>query len=1579
MVFGGVGNDTIKGQNGADILDGDDDDDYIHAGNGDDIVRGGSGNDELRGGHGDDRVTGGDGDDEIHGGTGKDRIYGGDGDDDIYGGYGKDRIQGGDGDDIIAGGYGGDDILGGDGADSIRGGRGRDTIKGGDGDDIIAGGAHDDTLFGGDGYDVAVYGGSIYDYSWTTSGNKVTVVDNSTRNGDSGTDVLQQIEVLRFNDGEVLLGKTNNAPVVTAENVSVSEGGTVGFTVTGVDFDKDTMSVFDVVYTGSGDYSITGFTNTLNSNHSEFVASVSFATSGGFEALAFGESTVEQIVFTLTDGNGGFTSKTVEITITGENDDPVAQAGTVSGDEDTVISGSVAATDVDGDTLTFALATDGSNGSVILAADGSYTYTPAADFNGTDSFTYTVSDGNGGTDTQTVNITVNAVNDAPVAQAAMASGDEDTVISGTVAATDVDGDTLTFALATDGTNGSVVMAADGSYAYTPDADFNGTDSFTYTVSDGNGGTDTQTVNIRVDAVNDAPVAQAGTASGDEDTVISGMLLASDVDGDTLRYAVETQATHGTVAIRPDGSYAYTPGADFNGTDSFTYTVSDGNGGTDTQTVNITVNAVNDAPVAQAGMASGDEDTVISGTVAASDVDGDTLTFALATDGSNGSVVMAADGSYAYTPDADFNGTDSFTYTVSDGNGGTDTQTVNIRVDAVNDAPVAQAGTASGDEDTVISGTLLASDVDGDTLRFAVETQATHGTVAIRPDGSYAYTPGADFNGSDSFTYTVSDGNGGTDTQTINITVNAVNDAPEGLTAELAVDEDGTITGMLVAQDIDGDSLTFALDTAASNGVVTVSADGSFSYTPTADYFGTDSFAYSVDDGNGGVVSKTVLIDVASVNDAPVQTAPVPDQLVTENGGTASVDLSSFVSDLETANLSFSTVSLVDSSTGRSVAIGTSFTGGVLSFNPSELDLALGDTFDGVFTIRVDDGSGAANSTTQISFNLTVNGSNDPTPINTNNAPVAADLVLRKGDIDPIVIDLKELATDADGGDVLSFGNIVISGSGREGSVTYSLSDGVLIIDPAQFNIEPDETTGVAPEVELEISFDVNDGAGKANSVDTGTILLTIEDGAGPVEEPDTPNNQPVFTNTIVNEAATDRNIVIDLSEYASDADLDDLSFTVSITGGTDLDYELRGTTLHIAYTDTDITGLGAGDSISTEFTVTVDDNTGSANATNTGTVTVNIDGPFTPSPAENRAPVISGPIYGLEVVTDGYDLVTYRESGSDLVEIGRTHVVGTIVTFDLDDFASDADADAISFSDVSVTIGGAEAGGSPNTISSSFDPATNVLTFDIADLGLSDGEELPVSMNFTVTDDSGAENASTTGSITVAASDPADAAAATTTFDFEEYSSESGSTISIGGVDGFVFSGSTSVFETDEPSLDPERPNPVGLANGQVSFEGDNVLVANVDGTGENFAVYADDATQRIGNEPLFLNSFPPGFAHIFDPDSYGFGGEFNLENVSINPVSSDNVTIRIVSYRAEIVEVPNGSNSDYYADYVEVDSFDFIVDASTVATSIDFSNTLFDDPSVDYDSKFDGINAVEIYALDGSSVVIDDLSLTPV
>jgi len=321
-----------------------------------------------------------------------------------------------------------------------------------------------------------------------------------------------------------------------------------------------------------------------------------------------------------------------------QNDTPVAQAGTASGSEDHAITGQLAATDVDGDTLTYSLADKGdpAHGSVTINPDGSYSYTPTADYNGSDSFTYKVDDGHGGTATATITLTVNPQNDAPVAQAGTGSGNEDHAITGQLVATDVDGDTLTYSLADKGdpAHGAVTINPDGSYSYTPATDYNGSDSFTYKVDDGHGGTATATVALTVAPQNDAPVAQTGTGSGSEDHAITGQLVATDVDGDTLTYSLADKGdpAHGAVTINPDGTYSYTPAADYNGADSFTYQVDDGKGGTATATVSLTMNPQNDTPVAQAGTASGSEDHAITGQLAATDVDGDTLTYSLADKG-----------------------------------------------------------------------------------------------------------------------------------------------------------------------------------------------------------------------------------------------------------------------------------------------------------------------------------------------------------------------------------------------------------------------------------------------------------------------------------------------------------------------------------------------------------------------------------------------------------------------------------------------------------------------------------------------------------------------------------------------------------------------------------------------------------------------------------------------------------------------------------------------------------------------------------------------------------------------------------
>ena len=244
------------------------------------------------------------------------------------------------------------------------------------------------------------------------------------------------------------------------------------------------------------------------------------------------------------------------------------------------------------------------------------------------------------------------------------------------------------------------------------------------------------------SVNDVPVAVNDSFTGDEDTDITGDVTPgtvgqdSDIDGDPLTVALVTGPTHGTLTLNANGSFTYTPDADYNGPDSFTYRVNDGTANSNIATVSLTVTPVNDAPVAADVTTTTAEDTPLNGTLVATDVDGDTLTFTKASDPAHGTVVVNTDGTYTYTPAANYFGPDSFTYTVSDGKGGTVTKTVSIDVTSVNDVPVAVNDSFTGDEDTDITGDVTPgsvgqdSDIDGDPLTVALVTGPAHGTLTL---------------------------------------------------------------------------------------------------------------------------------------------------------------------------------------------------------------------------------------------------------------------------------------------------------------------------------------------------------------------------------------------------------------------------------------------------------------------------------------------------------------------------------------------------------------------------------------------------------------------------------------------------------------------------------------------------------------------------------------------------------------------------------------------------------------------------------------------------------------------------------
>jgi VCBS repeat-containing protein len=352
--------------------------------------------------------------------------------------------------------------------------------------------------------------------------------------------------------------------------------------------------------------------------------------------------------------------------------------------------------DPENDPLTAVLVAGPASGSVSLSPDGSFTYVPDPDFNGLDSFTYEATDGGSSSNVATVTITVSPVNDAPVAvdDAYTAETGASLVVSaaeGVLANdTDVDvEDVLSATVVSEPSLGTLTLSSDGSFTYTPGGSL-GADSFVYEASDGNGGTAQATATIAVTAPNLPPVATDDAYSTDEDTQLtvdaSSGVLANDDDPEEqpLTAVLATGPSNGSLTLNPDGSFTYMPGTDFHGDDTFTYVANDGIEDSDPATVSITVNPVNDAPVAADDAYETAQDTPLG--VAApgvlgndTDVDGGALTAAVVDGPTSGALTLNSDGSFTYTPDAGFTGTDSFTYAASDGTASSAPATVTILV------------------------------------------------------------------------------------------------------------------------------------------------------------------------------------------------------------------------------------------------------------------------------------------------------------------------------------------------------------------------------------------------------------------------------------------------------------------------------------------------------------------------------------------------------------------------------------------------------------------------------------------------------------------------------------------------------------------------------------------------------------------------------------------------------------------------------------------------------------------------------------------------------------------------------------
>jgi hypothetical protein len=521
-------------------------------------------------------------------------------------------------------------------------------------------------------------------------------------------------------------------------------------------------------------------------------------------------------------------------------------------------------TDPNNDPLTIASAGTPDHGTTTIA-NGKITYAAPVGFSGDATFSYVVSDGNGGTATGHVTVTV--ADAPPVAAAESLHTPYGTAVRVDVVAdgTDPNHDTLHVSGVTNPAHGTVARNADGTLTYTPDAAFSGTDHFDYTIDDGHGGTDTDTVTVLV--TNGDPTARPDsvTVSANAPTTIDLLANDDDPNGDPLTVTVDTPPGHGAVTVT-NGVATYTPAAGFHGIDTFHYTVDDGHGGTAGAMATVTV--VNVAPNARPDAVTTGTDTAVTISPLANDDDpnGDRISLIGSTAPAHGTVQRQPDGTVVYTPAAGFTGTDTFTYTVADPSSLSASAVVTVSV--LNAAPI-----AVDDRFTVPPGApstlaVLTNDTDpntGQTLSVASVTTPAKGVVTIT-NGKVVYTPNAGASGTDTFDYVVSDDLGATDAGTVVLTI----DGTPTPVADIAATTSGTAVDIPVNgndTDPEGETLTVTDVSDPAHGTARINADGTVHYTPVAGFYGADTFTYVVRDTAGNTATGRVTVNVADA--APV--------------------------------------------------------------------------------------------------------------------------------------------------------------------------------------------------------------------------------------------------------------------------------------------------------------------------------------------------------------------------------------------------------------------------------------------------------------------------------------------------------------------------------------------------------------------------------------------------------------------------------------------------------------------------------------------------------------------------------------
>lgn len=365
------------------------------------------------------------------------------------------------------------------------------------------------------------------------------------------------------------------------------------------------------------------------------------------------------------------------------------------------------------------------------------------------------------------------------------------------------------------------------------------------------------------AVNILPVSHNLLVDAEQNSNTTGVLNATDDDGDGLIYSLVGNPSHGKVMVNSNGTYTYTPNTGYYGNDSFSYMANDGYGDSNVATVHIIVHPFNHPPISANMVFDIETNNTLSAQLKATDQDGDPIIYILNNGTSHGNITINSDGTFTYTPSDGFIGNDTFTYMAKDWKETGNVATVQVNVHPVNHLPVTEDMNLRVAKNENVTCKLMATDADGDNLLFRLIAKPSEGTINLNGDGTFTYAPKKNFVGSDFFTFKADDWQGESGLGTVNIDVYEFNHPPVAYNITISTVKNRIFHGLFNATDMDDDKLTYQLVNNPRHGTVNITA-GKFVYTPSKDFVGNDNFTYQAYDGKNQSNIATVKIKVTNI-------------------------------------------------------------------------------------------------------------------------------------------------------------------------------------------------------------------------------------------------------------------------------------------------------------------------------------------------------------------------------------------------------------------------------------------------------------------------------------------------------------------------------------------------------------------------------------------------------------------------------------------------------------------------------------------------------------------------------------------